>query len=408
MKILFVSICFPPDTAPVAARIHGLAKYLKRYGHDVTVVCGFPNYPHSASIVSGYKKGFWLKEQIDGIQVIRTYVYTGSYDKFTSRMLNYLSFTVSSFIGALMTSKPDVIIASSPPIFVGISAYLASRLMAVPYVFDVRDIWPDIVIKLGALTNSTFIKIAEGIERFCYDKASLITVVTNQKKNILVNRGIPSSKVKVISNGVDLESFVVRDDINVNLQLDDLVGKTVIMYVGNHGVAQGLGTILESAKLLIDKRNIIFVFIGEGTEKEKLVKFKEENHLDNVLFLSAQPKETIPNLLNLADICLLPLASANLLDSVPSKMFEYMALGKCILLSAEGESQNILEEAGAGIAVEPGNAHAMAEAIMKLCKDSELRRQYGNNGCSFVVEHFSRKKIAKELESVLLHLRVRQ
>lgn len=312
-------------------------------------------------------------------------------------MRNYLSFTFSSvFQGAKYIEKQDVIITESPPLFLGWSGYVLSKLKGAKFVFNVSDLWPESAIKLGVLNNKLFIKMSTWLEEFCYRKADAVTGQTKGIVDNIVNRGFDKSKVHLITNGVNTEFFKKENrDENFRKEIG-IENKFSIVYAGIHGLAQGLEVVIEAAEILKDYKDIQFIFIGDGPEKGKLINMSKEKNLENVKFLPVQPKSNMPRIIASMDATVIPLKKLDLFKgALPSKMFEALASQLPIILAVEGEAAKLINDAQAGIVVEPENPEAIAEAALKLYNDIELRKELGRNGRKYVMENFSRESITK-------------
>lgn len=405
MKILFITQFFPPETGAAASRISGLAKNLNRLGHKITVLTGLPNYP-SGIINERYRSKLFCLENIDGVAINRVWVYASPLRSFFTRLLNYFSLVITSILFELFDKDNyDVLVASSPPLFLGISGYVIARLKRARFVLDIRDIWPKIGIDTGELNkDSIFIRIAEGLEAFLYNKADLITVVTGYKFRHLKEKGMPESKIKMIPNGVDREFIEVKTDPEVKAKYYNNSGTFTVLYAGLLGIAQGVEVVIKAANLLKDRHEIKFYIIGEGVEKGSLVRLAKGLGLQNVIFIDNQPKEKIATFLRHSDVSIIPLKKADFADSVPSKLLESMAFGCPVILSASGEAAMIVERSGGGLVARPGDPLELAEAISRLYNDPDLRIQSGRNGIRFIEDNFIREKIAKELEKALIYI----
>lgn len=405
MKILFLTQYCPPEVGAPQNRIFEFAKGLKKLGHEVTILTAMPNYP-KGEIFDDYKGKKIVKEEIDGINIVRTSIYATKEKSFSKRMRNYLSFTFSSvFQGAKYIDKQDVIITESPPLFLGWSGYVLSKLKKAKFVFNVSDLWPESAVKLGVLNNKLFIKMATWLEEFCYRKAHAVTGQTKGIVDNITDRGFDKSKVHLITNGVNTEFFKKENrDESFRKELG-IENKFSVVYAGIHGLAQGLEVVLDAAEMLKEYKNIEFIFVGEGPDKPKLIKIAEEKNLKNVMFLPMQPKPKMPRIIASMDATIIPLKKLDLFKgALPSKMFEALSSELPIVLAVEGEAEKLINDAKAGITVEPENPKAIAEAIIKLYNDVELRKTLGKNGRKYVVENYSRESITKKLEKILIDL----
>ena len=296
----------------------------------------------------------------------------------------------------------DVLIASSPTLFSVIAAFVVSRRVGAPYVFEVRDLWPAIFVELGVIRNRVAIGLLEWLELALYRRACAVVTVTQAFADDIARRGIEPAKLHVIPNGVDLDAFRPEPEeapLRAELGLGD---KLVVLYCGAHGISHALSRILDVAARLQGDPRIHFLFVGEGAEKDTLVARARALQLGNVTFLAAVPREQVPALYRAADVCLVPLRAVPLFRSfIPSKMFEILACGRPILASLEGEAARILEASGAAVVVPPEDVDAIAAAVRRLAADPALRAALGARGRPYVAEHFERKRLAARYLEVL-------
>lgn len=402
MKILCVTHYFPPETGAPAARMYGLMANLSRLGHDVTVVTGYPNYP-TGKVFEPYRVRIRSFEQMGNLKVIRTYMWISTNLGTASRLANQLSFMLSSsLVSILNLQRYDVVLVSSPPLFLGLSGYLISRLKRCPFVFDVRDIWPEMAVLIGELKpNSLANRLAEKVEAFLYRKAKCVTVVTRQKVEKLVGKGVPREKISVIPNGVDEEFINAPIDAGLRSRIG-LDNRFVVVYAGLVGKFQGVDVLVSAAAILKKETDIRFLVIGEGVEKAELMSMASALGLRNIEFLPGVSKQEVRSYLALADVAIIPLRNNQLIDSVPSKLYEYMGIGCPVILCASGESRDILLEAKAGLVVPPGDAEALASAIMEMKHRDEFRQACRTNGREYIASRYLRGAIARKLEEVLL------
>ncbi|HDR7514043.1 glycosyltransferase family 4 protein [Bacillus mobilis] len=404
MKIMFLTQYFPPEVGAPQNRIFELAKLLVNRGHEVTVLTGMPCYPAN-EIFDGYKGKLLMKEEIDGVKVVRTWLYATKNPGFIPRLMNYFSFTFSSlFIGTFSVAKQDVVITESPPLFLGMSGYLISILKRAKFIFNVSDLWPESAVKLGVLNNKQLIKLSTWLEEFCYKKSALIL---GQTKGIIDNinqRGYDNTYL--LTNGVDT-SFFNKDKANNELRNQlKLQEKFLVCYAGIIGIAQGLDLILDCAEKLKDNKDVHFLLIGEGPEKQRLIKKAENLSLENISFVPLQPKEKMPGVIAAMDATIIPLKNLDLFKgALPSKMFEALASELPIILSVDGEAKKLIEASGGGITVEPENVEQVTKAILKLYEDTDFAKKLGENGRAFVKEHYAREIIAQKFEEKLLSLK---
>ncbi|WPC41315.1 glycosyltransferase family 4 protein [Clostridium sp. JS66] len=406
MKILFLTQYCPPEVGAPQNRIFEFAKQLKKFNHEVTILTAMPNYP-KGEIFEGYRDKKVVLEEIDGIKIVRTSIYATKDKSFTKRLRNYLSFTFSSVLtGSKYIDKQDAIITESPPLFLGWSGYILAKRKKAKFIFNISDLWPESAVKLGVLHNKLLISLSTWLEEFCYKKAHAVTGQTKGIVDNIVSRGFDKNKVHLITNGVDTEFFKREnrdEEFRKELGVD---GKFAICYAGIHGIAQGLEVIIEAADILKDYKDIQFLFFGDGPEKQKLIDMVKEKGLNNVTFMPVQSKPKMPRIVASMDATIIPLKKLDLFKgALPSKMFESLASELPIVLAVEGEAEKLINDAQAGITVEPENSKEIAEAVLKLYKDPDLRTKLGQNGRKYVMEHYAREAIARKLEKILLNLK---
>ena len=357
------------------------------------MITGFPNHP-TGIIRPEYRGYFTKREKTDGIDVLRTWVYVAPNKGFTKRVLNFASFFFSSLLlGALKTGRPDVVVGTSPQFLCAVSAYLLSCVKRVPFVFEVRDIWPQSAIELGALHNRTLIRMLESIESFLYRRAALIVGVAESTRQYLLSKGVPAEKIAIIPNGID-PNFIETDVRGSAAQRID--NRFLVSYIGTHGMSHALDTVLHAAKKLETEQDVHFLFVGEGAEKDNLLKLASDLELSNVTFLNEQPREELIGYYRASDVSLVPLKRLPIFKQVlPSKLFELMGTKTAIICSVEGEAAALVDRAGAGLTIEPENADALVQAIQRLRSDPQLLEQLRKNGYQFVMEHFLRSILAE-------------
>jgi len=408
LKIVYLSHYFPPEVNAPAARVSEMAQRWAERGDHVTILTCFPNHP--SGIIPPQYRGLWrLREKHGDVIVVRTYVHAAPNRGFLKRILNFLSFMISSiFLGSWMIGHPDVLIATSPQFFVGVAGYVISRIKRCKFVFEVRDIWPAEIVAVGALKNKLAIKILEAVEMFLYRRADKVVVVAEGAAEILRSRGVPESKIAFVPNGVDLEIFQGgegRDRVRRQLGLEQ---QCVVGYIGTHGMAHKLETVLEAAKILRGEDDIHFLFVGDGAEKGNLEEMARNLELWNVTFHNQVSRHEIPDFYAACDVCLVPLKKARLFTkNIPSKIYEIMASKRPIIISTEGESLRLVELSGAGLGAAPENANDLAEKIIRLKNDPELRAEMGRSGFSFVMANSSRRRLADIYRELLTGIRGR-
>jgi glycosyltransferase involved in cell wall biosynthesis len=381
MNILYLSQYFPPEIGATQARAYEMAKNLVAMGHRVTMLTEMPNHP-SGIIPSAYRSRFRLMEEMEGIHVVRSWVYATPIKSFKRRMVFYLSFMLTAVLNSLFLKEKayDLVYATSPPLFVGVAGVLIARSRRIPFVFEVRDLWPESAVELGELRSQKYIRWGHDAADFCYRRARAIVSVTEGIQEMLLAKPIQPNKVFLVKNGTNPEKFRYVLDSRLEERLG-WRGKFVALYAGNHGVAQGLETIVDAAAYLTDHPAIHFAFIGEGPRKKQIIAYAERKGLENVQFLSEVPSEEISEYISLAGLCIVPLKKNRLFEgALPSKIFDSWSCGKAVVLSVDGEARREMETAGGGIYVEPENATALADAVVRVFKNPALAEEMGEKG----------------------------
>lgn len=397
MKILFLTDNFPPEVNAPATRTYEHCKEWVKRGVDVTVITCAPNFPEG-KVFKGYKNKLYQNESIDGIKVIRVWTYITANKGFIKRILDYLSFMLSSFIAGIFI-KTDVIIATSPQFFTAISGRWLSFWKRKPWVMEVRDLWPESIKAVGAMQNNPVIGFFEFLEKRMYKSATKIVVVTDTFKEELVTKhAINKSKISVIKNGANLDVFKPQEKNKTLLEELSLKDKFIVGYIGTHGMAHALDFILRSAKR-IDNEKYHFLFIGSGAKKDALICLKDELNLKNVTMLGLVSKEKVKEYISIMDVSLVNLKKSDTFKSViPSKIFENVAMHKPILLGVEGESKKIIEDYEVGETFEPENEH---DFLSKLYKMAENPRAY-NKKFGALLKNFDRKELASKMLQFLV------
>ncbi len=363
----------------------------------MTVITGVPNFPQG-QIFAGYRNQLWQSEMMEGIRVIRVWTFVAANEGVRRRIVDYLSFMVSAICAALFVRRISVVVGTSPQFFTALAAAVVARLKGQPWVFELRDIWPESIKVVGAISNARVLSILERLEVALYRDADLIVAVTHGFKQILERRGINGAKVQIITNGVALEDFSPRRK-DQQLERDlGLEGCFVAGYVGTHGMAHGLDTLLQSAQILRDTLGasaIRLLMIGDGAEKQRLRERSNELGLSNIIFLDSVPKSEIARYWSLLDVSIIHLKKTDLFRSViPSKLFESMGMGIPVLLGAEGESADIVKQATIGETFEPENASELAQKLIAMSSNPEHRSLYAAQG-PVAAQRYSRTKLAR-------------
>jgi glycosyltransferase involved in cell wall biosynthesis len=407
VKILYVSQYFPPEMGAPGARVAELSRHWVLAGNQVTVLTGFPNHP-TGVVPPEYRaklRRLVMRERVEGVNVVRSWLLPFPNRKTYERMLNYGSFCISAASTGVFVSRPDLVIATSPQLLVGLSGWWLARLKRVPFVFEVRDLWPESLAAVGMGDPNSFLHRGLGkIAGFLYRRCDRVVVVTPAFKDHLIKHWqVPPERISVIQNGVETGLFspgVPDQELRRELGAE---GKFVVCYIGTMGMAHGLETLVEVAARLRDPApQVLFLLVGEGAEKDGIISLARARGLTTMRFVDQQPREKIPAYIRASDVCLVLLKKKELFKTViPTKMLEFMACARPVILGVDGQARKIVDEAQAGLFIEPENPDAMTQAILHLAADSELRESMGTNGARHIVLHFSRQQTAKDYLAVL-------
>lgn len=401
MRILFLSHYFPPEVNAPATRTYEHCRQWVKDGHNVTVVTCAPNHPQGR-VYEGYRNRFYQRETIDGINVVRVWTFVTANEGFFKRTLNYISYMCSAVVLSLLLPKADIVLSTSPQFFNGLAGYFVSKMRRIPWVLEIRDLWPESIVAVGAIKSQAVIKMLERIERFAYRNADHIVPVTDSFKAYMLGKGIEAGKITVVKNGVDLAQYRPVDGASALAEELGLTGKFVVSYFGTHGMAHHLETILGAARRLSHTPNIVFLMVGDGAERQVLVRMRDTMGLKNVMMLDQQPKVRMREFWALSDVSLVLLKKSDLFKTViPSKIFESLAMAKPIVLGVEGESADLLQAAQAGLCIEPEDADQLVARVLELSRDTQLCLRLGRNGRRFVMEQFDRIVLARKLASVI-------
>jgi len=410
MKILYLSQYFPPEMGAPAGRAAELSRLWAEDGHEVTVLTGFPNHP-TGIVPPQYRRKFRrlvMHDTYHGVNVVRTWLLPFPNRKPYERMLNYSSFCVSSAATGIFLHRPDLLIATSPQLLVGLSGWWLARCNGVPFVFEVRDLWPESLTAVGMGSHDSLLhRSLAQIAGFLYRSCDRLVVVTPAFKEYLIEHWrVPEDKISVVENGVETNLF---SRITPNRAVRRELGageRFVVSYIGTMGAAHGLETLLEAAALLREREpKVLFVLVGEGAEKARITSLARSRGLTNVRFVGQQPREKIPAYITASDACLVLLKRSELFKTVlPTKMLEFMSCARPVILGVDGHARKVMEEANAGIFMTPEDPLALAEAVVRLAADPVLRESLGRNGRQHVLHYFSRQHTARVYLDVLQNL----
>ncbi len=399
MHVLFLTDNFPPEVNAPASRTFEHCREWVKAGHRVTVITCAPNFP-KGKVFDGYRNRLWQRETMEGIEVIRVWSYITANEGFVRRVLDYQSYMVSAIIASLFVRRVDVIVGTSPQFFTACAAYVASRLKFRPYIFELRDLWPETIKAVGAMKNGRAIEWLEKLELFLYRKAARVVSVTQSFKKNLIARGIDGSKIEIITNGVDISQFKPRPkDAELTKQLG-LEGKFVAGYIGTHGLCHGLETLVTAAERLRGT-GIVFLFLGDGARKQFLREMAAEKKLDNVVFIDSVPKAEVPRYWSILDVSVIHLQKAELFTTViPSKLFESMGMALPVLHGVEGESADIVRDEHAGIPFEPENVDELVAALRRLQENPAELEQF-KASCLKGAQNYDRTNLALRMMKIL-------
>jgi colanic acid biosynthesis glycosyl transferase WcaI len=409
VKILYISQYFPPEMGAPAARASELAAHWVQAGHEVSVLTGFPNHPTGEVPPEwrGRLRRLTYYERINSVNVFRTWLWPLPNRKAHERMRNYASFCVSAALRGMLIPRPDVVIASSPQLLVGLSGWWIAFSRQLPFVFEVRDLWPESLAAVGVgHENSLLHHTLSAVAKFLYEHCQRIVVVTPAFKDHLIQRWrVPAEKIAVVENGVETDQFtpspaVANDGLRQEL---GALAKFLVCYIGTMGMAHGLETLLDAAaQLQLQNSNTHFLLVGEGAEKERIKAIAQFRGLANVTFLDQQPREKIPAFISASDACMVLLKKTDVFKTViPTKMLEFMSCARPVILGVDGQARQIIEDAGAGIVIEPENSAALVASINQLSADRRLCQTLGQKGREYILQHFSRGRTAEKYIEVL-------
>jgi colanic acid biosynthesis glycosyl transferase WcaI len=409
VKILYVSQYFPPEMGAPAARAAELAQHWAQAGHEVSVLTGFPNHP------TGVVPEEWrprlrhliYNEKAGRVNVFRTWLWPLPNRKAHERMRNYASFCLSAALRGLTLPRPDVIIATSPQLLVGLSGWWLAFARQIPFVFEVRDLWPESLAAVGVGSEDSLLHHAlSAIARFLYEHCDRIVVVSPAFQEPLIrNWRVPPKKIAVVENGVETDLFApAPSEANHALrQQFDAQEKFLVCYAGTMGMAHGLETLLDAAAQLQNKNpEVQFLLVGEGAEKDRIKSLAQSRGIANVRFLDQQPREKIAAIISASDACAVLLKKTEVFKTViPTKMLEFMSCARPVILGVEGHARQIIEQAEAGLVIEPENAEALAQAVEQLAANRELAAALGKKGREYILHNFSRSQTAEKYIWVL-------
>lgn len=406
MRILFLSHYFPPEVNAPASRTYENCRRWVRNGHQVTVITCAPNCPNGV-VYDGYRNRLWQREFIDGIEVVRVWTYIAANEGTVRRIVNYVSYMISAVIAALFVRRPDVVIATSPQFFCGWAGVLVSKLRRRPFILEIRDIWPESIVAVGAMRKSRLIRMLERMELMMYAAPRHIVTVGAGYSACLEKKNVPREKMSVVMNGVDAELFHPVEHTHGLREKYGLDGKFICTYCGTLGMAGGLDVVIRAARKLRERgdERFAFLLVGDGAERKRLEDEVARDGLASVVFTGRLDKKLIPEVLSTSDACLMHLHKSPLFETVmPSKFFEAAGMERPVINGVAGFAAGIVAEAGAGINIEPENEDELLAAVETLQSNPDMARTYAVSGKQFVAANFDRDTLAEEYLGIIMNV----
>lgn len=405
MKLLFLTDNFVPESNAPATRTYEHCKEWVRKGADVTVITCNPNFPYG-KVYEGYKNRLYQTEVVDGIKVIRVWSYMTENKGTIKRIIDYFSYAISASIAGLFV-KADLIVATSPQLFTALAGCVLGKLKRTPWIFELRDLWPEGIKDTGAIKQKKILDFLVGMEMCLYRKSNFVVTVTKGLKSNLISRGIEAEKIDVVTNGANLELFQPREKDQTILNELGLKDKFIFGYIGTHGLAHGLEFIMECLAEVKDEK-LHFLFIGTGAKKEATVELANRLKLANVTFLDPVSKERVVEYISVIDVALVPLTKTDIHASlIPSKIFESASMLKPILLGVEGEAKKIIETYNAGVTFESENKQEFLYGVNKISSSKEFYLQL-QEGCEDLAQAFDRKILAEKMFNIMKNIATRE
>ncbi len=404
MRLAILCQWYPPEPAPIGIMLRELAQDLTVRGHEVAVVTGFPNHP-AGLVHDAYRgKGFFVKEASDGIEINRCYLRASPKRTIANRLANFLSFSASSLVALLRMKRPDVLLVVSPPLSNGLVALVVSRIRGIRFVFNVQDIYPDAAIAMGVIRNRLLIRVLRKVERAIYRSARMITVISPGFRENLLGKGVPDRAIAVIHNWLDSREIVPMAKDNEFSRRHGLRDKYVVLYSGTIGMISGAEILVGCAERLAYLKDMLFLFVGEGVSKDRIMREARTRNLGNVKFLPLQDRSLLSSVLSSADVSVVTLRKGAGRSSVPSKVLGYMAAGRPIVASVDPESdtRKMIDRAGCGICVPPEDEMTLANALVALYRDARKAGAMGDSGRRFLADTLDRRHVTAQYEDVLV------
>ena len=403
MKILLINQAFVSPDEPGHTRHFEMGQYLRASGHELVIVASDLNYQTGQRTVQ--RKGLFAQQIIDGVRILRAYIYPALHRSYFWRVVSFLSFMFSSVWTALSVKDVDLVMGTTPPIFQAVSAWVVALIRRKPFLLEVRDLWPEFGVSMGVLKNPIVIALARWLENFLYARATHILVNSPAYKEYMLGKGVPENKVTYIPYGTDIDMFNPDVDGSFIRKKMGLEDKFVVLYAGALGQANDIDTILRAAERLNNEDKIRIVLFGDGKERTRLESESARMKLTNLIFAGVCPKKEMPLVISSADVCLAILQDVPMFRTTyPNKVFDYMASARGTVLVIDGVIRDVIESSDGGVFVQPGNDERLAKTILELSKDSQRVKQMGLNARAYLVRHLDRRDKLNETLKLLENL----
>lgn len=406
MRILFLTHYFHPEGNAPATRVYEMCRRWVKAGHEVTVITGVPNVPNGV-VYDGYRNRFRQQENVAGIRTIRVWTYLAANKGTMRRIANYLSYMFSAVLCALFVKRPDVVIATSPQFFCGWACAIVCKLRRLPFILEIRDIWPESIVAVGAMSEGRMLRFLEWLEIKLHSAADHIVTVGPGYRDRLVEKNVLPERISIIPNGVDTAMFSPREPTPGLKKEFGVENCFVCSYIGTVGMASGLDVVLRAARIFKEhgRADIRLLVVGDGAVRDDLQAAAEKNGLDNVIFTGRQPKDRIPDFLAMSDVCLVHLRKEKLFESViPSKIYEAAAMAKPVVLGVKGRAAKLATDAGIGICIEPENAEELANVVEQLAGNVSQCHKMGLAGREMATADYDYDRLARRYMEVIHRL----
>lgn len=403
MRILLINQAFVSPDEPGHTRHFEMARFLRKHGHELVIVASDLNYQTGQRTVT--RRGIFAEQWIEGVRVLRAYIYPALHRSYVWRVVSFISFMFSSIWTALRVKEVDLVMGTTPPIFQAVSAWFVAVLRRKPFLLEVRDLWPEFGVSMGVLKNKIVIALARALEKFLYARATHILVNSPAYKEYMVGKGVSEEKITFIAYGTDVDMFnpnVDGSSVRAELGVQD---KFLVLYAGALGQANDIDTILRAARRLNGQDKIRFVLFGDGKERPRLQDEAERMKLSNVIFAGVRAKKDMPRVVAAADVCLAILQNIPMFRmTYPNKVFDYMAAGRATVLVIDGITRHLIEASNGGVFVQPGDDEMLANTILDLANDPQRVREMGDCARAYLVEHLDRRDKLNETLALLVKL----